>query len=355
MDIWVNATQSKKDILECISMMEIQQASTQDDHLHKLKHLIITGWPNTKDMLQMDLKTYLSYRDELAVIDGVILKGRHIIIPTNLRHQILEQLHTSHMGIEKTKFLACESVYWSSINADIDNFIQICPTCLHFQQTQPKEKIIHHNIPLNPWEVISADVFHFNNKNYLCIIDYNSKFPVVKKLEGLSVESLITTTKIIFAKYGNPQKVMSDASMNFVSDRFHQFCKSINIEQAVSSAHHHQSNGQVEACIKLIKCTFKKCTNAGRDINVALLQICTTPLGQGLPSPTTLMFGRPVCSIMPVVDHKPIGQDYDDKHHHKLVDRQPKNDNDALPVFEFILIGSTVVVHEKKAYCGLMR
>ena len=77
---------------------------------------------------------------------------------------------------------------------------------------------------------------------------------------------------------------------------------------------------------------------------MALLQICTTPLGQGLPSPATPMFGRPVHDIMPVVDCKPIRQDYDDKHHHKLVDRQQKNDNDASPVFEFIPIGSTVVV-----------
>ena len=123
MDIWVDAIQSTTDIPECISVMEIQQASTQDDHLQKLKNLIITGWLHTKDMLQIDLKAYWLYRDELAVIDEVILKGRCIIIPTNLRHQILEQLHTNHMGIEKTKLLACESVYWPCINADIDNFI----------------------------------------------------------------------------------------------------------------------------------------------------------------------------------------------------------------------------------------
>ena len=71
---------------------------------------------------------------------------------------------------------------------------------------QLKEKIIHHNIPLRPWEVIGADIFHFNNKNYLCIVDYNSKFPIIKRLEGFSAESLINTVKIIFAKYGIPQK-----------------------------------------------------------------------------------------------------------------------------------------------------
>ena len=104
------------------------------------------------------------------------------------------------MGIEKTKLLAHESVYWSSINAVIENYIKTCPTCLEFQQTQPKEKIIHHNIPLRPWEVIGADVFHFNNKNYLCIVDYHSKFPVIKRLERFSVESLVNTVKIIFSE-----------------------------------------------------------------------------------------------------------------------------------------------------------
>ena len=117
---------------------------------------------------------------------------------------------------------------------------------------------------------------------------------------------------------------MSDAGTNFVSDRFQQFCKTINVEQAVSSVCHHQSNRQVKACTKFIKCVFKKCANSGRDINMALLQIHTTPLGKGLLSLAMLMFDRPVCSFMPVVDHKPIGQDYDDEHHHKLVDRQQK-------------------------------
>ena len=88
-------------------------------------------------------------------------------------------------------------------------------------------------------------------------MDYNSKFPVVKRLEGLSAESFINTLNIIFAEYGIPKKIMSDVGTNLVSDRFQQFCKTINIEQAVASAYHHQSNEQVKACIKFIKHTFK--------------------------------------------------------------------------------------------------
>ena len=77
---------------------------------------------------------------------------------------------------------------------------------------------------------------------------------------------------------------------------------------------------------------------------MALLQICTTPLGQCLLSPVTLMFNRKVWGIMPVLDCKPIGQDCDDNHHNKLVDRQQKNYNDASPLFPYIPIGSAVAV-----------
>ena len=87
---------------------------------------------------------------------------------------------------------------------------------------------------------------------------------------------------------------MSDAGTNFVSEKFKHFCKSINVEQAVSLAYHHQSNRQVKACIIFIKQTFKKCTESGRDKNIALLHLHTMPIGQGLPSPVTIMFNRQV-------------------------------------------------------------
>ena len=77
---------------------------------------------------------------------------------------------------------------------------------------------------------------------------------------------------------------------------------------------------------------------------MALLQIHTTPLGPGLLSPATLLFNRQVQGIMPVLDCKPIGQDHDDDHYGKLMDRQHKNDNDTPPVFPYIHRGSAVVV-----------
>ena len=228
------------------------------------------------------MRPFWSFKVNMAVIDGVIMKGRCIIIPKPqqaLKQQALDQLHVNHMGIEKTKLLACKSIYWVNVNSDIENYIKNCTTCLAFQQMQPKEKIIHHDIPIRPWDILGADMFHINNKNYLCIVDYHSKFLVVKKTKGLSADSLILAFKIVFSEYRIPKQIMSDAGGNFISEKFKNFCNILNTAEAESSTYHHQSNRQVEVCIKFIKCTVKKCFNSRSNMHIALLQIRTTPLG----------------------------------------------------------------------------
>ena len=111
MELWVDVIQTTTDMSECLSMTDLQQALSQDSHIQKLKYVIITGWPDSKDKICEELRSYWFYRDELAVINGIVLKGRCIIIPNSLKQQVLDQLHLNHMGIEKTKLLAHNCLY----------------------------------------------------------------------------------------------------------------------------------------------------------------------------------------------------------------------------------------------------
>ena len=97
MDIWVDA--SMTNILECTSILQIQQAMMQDGDLQNLKNNIISGWLATQ--LHLDIWPYWSCKDDLAVIGGIVIKGRHIIIPKVLKQQALDQIHVNHMGSEK--------------------------------------------------------------------------------------------------------------------------------------------------------------------------------------------------------------------------------------------------------------
>ena len=137
--------------------------------------------------------------------------------------------------------------------------------------------------------------------------------------------------KVIFAEYRPPRKIMLDSGGNFISDKFKTFCKSLNIEQAFLSSYHHQSNGQIEACIKFVKCTLKKCLDSKGDPHIALLQICMTPLGPGLPSQVTMLFNCPIGGIMPTINRPPIGRDKDEEHYEALIKRQTKDDKTKVP------------------------
>ena len=66
-------------------------------------------------------------------------------------------------------------------------------------------------------------------------------------------------------------KIMSDAGGNFVSKLFNETCTKLNIQQVVSSSYNHQSNGELEACIKFLKCMLKKCIDANADPHIFLL------------------------------------------------------------------------------------
>ena len=115
MDIKVDAIQTKTNILECISILQIQQATAQDDHLQTIEGNIIVGWPENKDQIPHDIRMYWSFRDDMAVINGIIMKGRQVIKPDILKTQALDQLHINHMGIEN-----------NNLNDDIGNYIKMC-------------------------------------------------------------------------------------------------------------------------------------------------------------------------------------------------------------------------------------
>ena len=125
MDIRVDAIQSKTDVPECMSILQIQQPMAQDGYLQWLKNNIISGWPATKDQLHLNIRPYWSYKDDLAVIDDIIMKGRCIIISEVLKQQVLDQLHVNLMGIKKIKLLVHESIYWVNIINDIENYVGV--------------------------------------------------------------------------------------------------------------------------------------------------------------------------------------------------------------------------------------
>ena len=82
---------------ECMSIPQIQQATAQDDHLQWLKGYIIIRWPENEEQIPKEIRIYWMFWDDMVVISGIIMKGRHVIIPEILKTQQLDQLDVNHM------------------------------------------------------------------------------------------------------------------------------------------------------------------------------------------------------------------------------------------------------------------
>ena len=160
-------------------MSQIQEETAKDTTLSALRKVIMSGWPEKRSGCPAYLYAYWNYRDELTVADGLILKGTRIVIPESLQPDVLKQLHYAHQGAEKCNLRA------KGVNRDIEELVKSCPPCQRHQKLNVKEPLLPYNVPQKPWHTLVSNIFFWNNANYLLVVDYYSKFPVVKKLTSI--------------------------------------------------------------------------------------------------------------------------------------------------------------------------
>ena len=51
--------------------------------------------------------------------DGLIYKGHRVIVQASMRIDMLKQLHSPHIGVDASQRRARETVFFSTVNADI--------------------------------------------------------------------------------------------------------------------------------------------------------------------------------------------------------------------------------------------
>ena len=293
--------QDTDDDLACFSntkQVQLQKETSRDPTMKLLSRTIQDGWPDEIRQVPNSLRTFWSYRDELGIVNGIIFKGRQVVVPESLREDILEQLHTSHMGIERTRRLARDTVYWPGISKDIEKIVKTCQACQENQDQQHKEPLEPHDVPPTPWTKLAADLFHLDGTDFLLITDYHSKFPVIRKMHNTSSTSVSTVMREAFSMFGVPAEVVTDNGPQFSGKPFKEMCAKWNIKHTTSSPRYPRSNGLAERMVRTVKSLIKKCRQTGEDLLEAMLHLRATPQAD-LPSPAEMMFGRKVKTTLP--------------------------------------------------------
>ena len=280
---------------------QVRRDTSLDAVLNQLLETIVASWPEDVNDLPTDIRSFWSFRDQLSVENGLVLKGQQLVIPRTQQPEILRQLHTAHLGKEKTKLLARDTVYWLNINKDIDRLVQTCNVCQEHQSSQVPEPLLQHDIPYKPWSVLGTDLFEFEGHQWLIIADYYTKYPIIRQLPNPSPSSVVVNaTKQIFAEFGIPDRIVSDNGPHFASEAYREFARMWQFDHITTSPRWPQGNGFIERQVRTIKSLLKKSKQSGTDYQLALLHWRTTPINANLASPAQLIKGRRLKSTIPV-------------------------------------------------------
>jgi len=93
---------------------ELKESTERDMELQTLRDQVENGWPSLKSRVPAMIQKYWCMKDEITCIDGVLYKGYKVIIPEDMRKQMLNIIHENHLGIVKYKARVREYLYWPS-------------------------------------------------------------------------------------------------------------------------------------------------------------------------------------------------------------------------------------------------
>ena len=247
------------------------------------------GCPHQRRHVPRLARRYWDFRDELSTDDGMLLKGPRLIIPGELQEEYLSHLHEGHLSASKVQEHAKQHMYWTGIDADIEDYTKRCQECIKRSQVQ-KEPLQPHDIPEGPWRKLGIDYFAFDGNSYVLICDYFSKFPFLYRAKT-SFWSLRDRLIDLFSIEGYPDEIVSDNGPPFQSKEFAKFLSGLGIKHTTSSPGYPHSNGFIERHIQTVKNMLSKSSNT-RSFQEVLADLRTTRIGTGLPSAAEILHGR---------------------------------------------------------------
>ena len=90
----------------------LRKSTSQDEQLTRLKGYISTGLPCNMKNLPTDLHEFWPHKEMLSIESGLITCGNRIIVPREMRPEMLQCIQEGHQGKEHCLLRARNTVFW---------------------------------------------------------------------------------------------------------------------------------------------------------------------------------------------------------------------------------------------------
>lgn len=238
-----------------LSFDDVKLHTQQDPILSQVYKYVMNGFPSK---IPDHIQVYKSKEQSLSTENECLFYGNRIIIPESLKSQVLESLHSNHMGIVKMKMQARSYVWWHKMCQEIEDFTKSCPVC-QVTLRVPKEIVTTTwKESKYPFDRVHIDFFHFKGKEFLIYFDSYSKYCDIVLMHSTVAKSVNERLGNIFSYLGLPSKIVSDNGPPFNSYEYNKFLENHHIENLHSPPYHPQSNGSAEKSVSTVKNALKK-------------------------------------------------------------------------------------------------
>jgi len=286
-----------------VKLDKLRQATQTDIQLATVLDYIRLGWPEYKEDCKLAAREYYGIKDELSEYEGLVTRGGRIVIPWSYREEMLERIHDGHQGIQKCRERANQSIWWPGMGQSIKDMVGKCKHCREKRPTQMKEPLIASALPDYPFQKIGVDLCETKGKTFMVVVDYYSRYIEIARLGKTTSDVVVEQLKMIFARVGIPEIVISDNGPQFSSSEFKSFSQKWNFVHVTSSPHFPQSNGEAERAVQTAKTLIQQ-----DDLQLALLTYRATPIPSLGFSPAELALGRKIRSTLPCLPETLIPQ-----------------------------------------------
>ena len=266
----------------------LRKSTAQDEQLTRLKGYISTGFPCNKKNLPKDLHEFWPHKEMLSIESGLITCGNRIIVPKEMRTEMLQYIHERHQGKERCLLRARNTVFWPKMTYNVQQLIEKCIICQEHRKSQPIIGTTQ-ELPPFPWHTLTTDMFYWKRMDFLIVADVFSKYIIVRKLPNSTSATICTELSMIVTELGLLHIIRSDNGPCYNSKEFQQFLQCYSITHQTSSPNHTRSNGFIERMVGVAKKLMDKAGKEGKPWISGLFDYRVTPQSGSIVSPLQLL------------------------------------------------------------------
>merc|ERR1711891_103956 len=273
------------DEISVVTWDKLKLTAEEDPAMVKLMEVVIRGFPQNSYEVDDVVKPFHKFRHDLHVADEVVCYKDRIVVPAQLREQLLGTIHAAHQGVTGMMGRVEDTVFWPNITNDILRTRGSCMTCARDSPSQPANTPVDPSTPSFPFQYVVADYFSLAGYNYLVLGGRLSGWLSIYttgrgEFDG---KGLVNKAREYFTTFNIPEEIATDGGPQLTSDVFQKSLKAWGVRHRLSAAYNPHSNCRAELAVKTGKRLLRDNVGPGGTLNTdrfmrAVMQFRNTPM-----------------------------------------------------------------------------